>query len=526
MWKTTLLSFVISMGIGTPLGLMFAYYISKKLPGAGAFRVLLFLPSVISAIVMVTIYRFFVERAVPEIVYMLVGTRPKGLMENPDTRFGVIMFYNIWVSFGVNVLMYSNAMSGIAPEVVESAQIDGASRLREFVSISLPGIFPTLTTFLITGVAAIFTNQYNMYSFYGDSSPSKLLNFGYYFYRTTQSATSPGGILGYFGRRAAAHLHRPAADASRQVGAGKIRSVRGLGEDAREKERTNYPPDIPVCAGTRRLPRAVCRLAVCTFAVGIYDVVQAAVRFPAECARLSRSAGVELFVRAEPVQSAGNDRSRRHRDHDGAHVRVHHSVRGGCAFFNTLVPCVTAYCCARFNKKLSSILYTANIVTMILPIVGSLPAELQMARTLGLYDQIWGLWIMKANFLGTYFLVFHAGFRSLPLTYTEAAEIDGAGSFRIFFRIILPLVKNIFFTVLLVNFIAFWNDYQVPLLYMPRYPTLANGVYMLATTTENNLATVPMRMTGAMLLFLPIFCLFVIFQKRLLGSLTMGGIKG
>ncbi len=190
MWKTTLLSFVISMGIGTPLGLMFAYYISKKLPGAGAFRVLLFLPSVISAIVMVTIYRFFVERAVPEIVYMLVGTRPKGLMENPDTRFGVIMFYNIWVSFGVNVLMYSNAMSGIAPEVVESAQIDGASRLREFVSISLPGIFPTLTTFLITGVAAIFTNQYNMYSFYGDSSPSKLLNFGYYFYRTTQSATS------------------------------------------------------------------------------------------------------------------------------------------------------------------------------------------------------------------------------------------------------------------------------------------------------------------------------------------------
>lgn len=198
----------------------------------------------------------------------------------------------------------------------------------------------------------------------------------------------------------------------------------------------------------------------------------------------------------------------------------------GCAFFNTLVPCVTAYCCARFRKKLSSILYTANIVTMILPIVGSLPAELQMARTLGLYDRIWGLWIMKANFLGTYFLVFHAGFRSLPLTYTEAAEIDGAGSFRIFFRIILPLVKNIFFTVLLVNFIAFWNDYQVPLLYMPRYPTLANGVYMLATTTENNLATVPMRMTGAMLLFLPIFCLFVIFQKRLLGSLTMGGIKG
>ena len=188
--KTTLLSFVVCTGIGTPLGLMFAYYISKKLAGAGLFRILLFLPSVISAIVMVTIYRFFVERAVPEIVSTLFGMRIKGLMENPDTRFATIMFYNIWVSFGVNVLMYSNAMSGIAPETVEAAQIDGATKLREFVSISLPGIFPTLTTFLITGGAVIFTNQYNRYSFYGEYAPSGLANFGYYFYNTTQSAAS------------------------------------------------------------------------------------------------------------------------------------------------------------------------------------------------------------------------------------------------------------------------------------------------------------------------------------------------
>ena len=71
----------------------------------------------------------------------------------------------------------------------------------------------------------------------------------------------------------------------------------------------------------------------------------------------------------------------------------------GCAFFQTLVPCITAYLCARFNYKFSKIVYTAVIVVMILPIVGSLPAELQMAKNTGLYDSIWGLWIMKANFL-------------------------------------------------------------------------------------------------------------------------------
>lgn len=137
----------------------------------------------------------------------------------------------------------------------------------------------------------------------------------------------------------------------------------------------------------------------------------------------------------------------------------------GCAFFQTLVPCITAYLCARFNYKFSKIVYTAVIVVMILPIVGSLPAELQMAKNTGLYDSIWGLWIMKANFLGMYFLVFYDGFKGLSMTYTEAAKIDGASNMHILLAIVLPLVKNIFFTVMLVNFIGFWNDYQVPLLY-------------------------------------------------------------
>lgn len=198
----------------------------------------------------------------------------------------------------------------------------------------------------------------------------------------------------------------------------------------------------------------------------------------------------------------------------------------GCAFFQTLVPCITAYLCARFNYKFSKIVYTAVIVVMVLPIVGSLPAELQMAKNTGLYDSIWGLWIMKANFLGMYFLVFYDGFKGLSMTYTEAAKIDGASNMHILLAIVLPLVKNIFFTVMLVNFIGFWNDYQVPLLYMPSYPTVAYGMYNMANTRENNLSSVPMRMTGAMLMFIPIFTLFLIFQKRLLGNLTVGGIKG
>ena len=198
----------------------------------------------------------------------------------------------------------------------------------------------------------------------------------------------------------------------------------------------------------------------------------------------------------------------------------------GCAFTNTLVPCITAYLCARFHYKFSKVVYNVVVVVMILPIVGSLPAEVQMARTLGFYDHIWGLWLMKANFLGMYFLVFHGIFRTLPMAYTEAAKIDGAGNLSILVKIILPLVRNTFFTVMLINFIGFWNDYQTPLIYMPSYPTIALGMFYMASTTENGLSTVPMRMTGAMLMLIPILVLFLCFHKRLLGNLTVGGLKG
>lgn len=198
----------------------------------------------------------------------------------------------------------------------------------------------------------------------------------------------------------------------------------------------------------------------------------------------------------------------------------------GCAFTNTLVRASTAYLCARFHYKFSKVVYNVVVVVMILPIVGSLPAEVQMARTLGFYDHIWGLWLMKANFLGMYFLVFHATFKSLPMTYTEAAKIDGANNMAILVKVILPLAKNTFATVMLINFITFWNDYQTPMIYMPTYPTIAEGVFVMAQSSMNGLASVPMRMTGTMIMLLPILAVFLVFQRRLLGNLTVGGIKG
>ncbi len=186
----SLLSYAITLIIGVPLGLLFSYYIYKKFPLGNALRVILFLPSIISSIVMVTIFQFFVERAVPAAAMQWFGIEMAGLIENTATRFGTIIFYNILVSFGTTALIYSNGMAGISTEIVEAAHLDGCTGLREFWHITLPLIYPTITTFLITGVAGIFTNQMNLYSFFGTGAPESLFTWGYYLYVQTQVAAS------------------------------------------------------------------------------------------------------------------------------------------------------------------------------------------------------------------------------------------------------------------------------------------------------------------------------------------------
>lgn len=186
--KMTLLFFLLFTGINTPLGLLFSYYISKKQFAFGFFRVFLFLPSIICSVIMVLIYGNFVDVALPEIVRVLTGKTMGGLMSTKSTRFFAVMFYNLLVGFGVNVLMYSNAMSAISEEVVEAAHLDGATGLKEFWFITLPSIYPTLVTFLITALAGMFLNQYNLYSFFGSGEHFGLQTYGLYFYVQTLAA--------------------------------------------------------------------------------------------------------------------------------------------------------------------------------------------------------------------------------------------------------------------------------------------------------------------------------------------------
>ena len=194
----SVIMYVVSMVVVLPLSLLFSFYIYKKKPANKFFRTMLFLPSVVSPIVLSMLFGYFVDRAIPEIMLKWFGKEVDGLLAGLDTQFSTVIVYNALLGFGVQVLMYANAMSGINDSTIEAARLDGANSMQEFWHISLPSIFPTLTTFVVIGVAGLFTNQLNLLGFFNTSANVETQSIGYYLAAEILNASKvQGGVARY-----------------------------------------------------------------------------------------------------------------------------------------------------------------------------------------------------------------------------------------------------------------------------------------------------------------------------------------
>ena len=193
MFTATALAYAFTLLVQTPLSLLFSFYIYKKFFASEVFRVLLFLPSVVSGVVMVTLYKYIVTDMyvgfTGEVEHLLHASRP------PVVKMIVIIVFILWNGFGTNILMYSSAMSGINESMVESSQLDGCNILQEFVHITIPGIYTTFTTFMVLGMAHIFTNQMALHTFFDRNAVTEVgfQTLGYYLYIKTLE--SPGIIF-------------------------------------------------------------------------------------------------------------------------------------------------------------------------------------------------------------------------------------------------------------------------------------------------------------------------------------------
>ena len=206
----------------------------------------------------------------------------------------------------------------------------------------------------------------------------------------------------------------------------------------------------------------------------------------------------------------------------------------GGSLVNATVTCLMAYLAAKYAYTYSKIIYSIVIVVMVIPVVGAQASEIEVLTNLGLYNSRFGFLVLKAGFVSMYFLVFYETFKGMPMTYNEAAMIDGASDWYVMTRICMPLAVNVFTTVALITFIQYWNDYQMAMLYMPSYPTLAYFLFKVQHASNNikvdgrsyNPANAPMRMMATVVLMTPILIIFIALHEKLMGNLSIGGIKG
>ena len=155
--RNTLLYFAVNVVIILPVGTLIAYFIYKKIFGYKFFRVAIFLPAIIPSMVLVTV---FSEMLRPNGPFDQLGwTALVGLLDDPVradvTATPTVMFYCVWTGFSSIMLLMSGSMARIPVEVLEAAKLDGCGPFREFRSLVVPLILPTLMTqviFSLTGL--------------------------------------------------------------------------------------------------------------------------------------------------------------------------------------------------------------------------------------------------------------------------------------------------------------------------------------------------------------------------------------
>jgi multiple sugar transport system permease protein len=185
---------------------------------------------------------------------------------------------------------------------------------------------------------------------------------------------------------------------------------------------------------------------------------------------------------------------------------------------------IVAYGFARIQFPGRDFLFLVMISTMALPGQVTMIPVFAMFRWLGWYGTFLPLFV--PSFFGNPFYIFllRQFFRTVPEDLAEAARIDGAGEWRIFWQVMLPLARPALAVVALFQFLGTWNDFFGPLLYIndPSRYTLAYGLQQFMSSYGGKWAQL---MAGACVFTLPIILLFFLAQKTFIQGISTTGTK-
>jgi raffinose/stachyose/melibiose transport system permease protein len=184
-----------------------------------------------------------------------------------------------------------------------------------------------------------------------------------------------------------------------------------------------------------------------------------------------------------------------------------------------------AYWIARRFDRLGHAMYLLFIAGMVLPFQLALIPLYQLMRDTGLLGSPLSLIVFFSGLKLPLTIFLYAGYiRGLPRSYEEAARMDGASQFQVFYLVVLPMLRPITATVVILNGVFIWNDFLTPLLYLQNsgWETLTVSIYSFAGQESSNLGLV---FGGLVAAIAPIMIVFLLLQKYMMEGFS-GGLKG
>ena len=193
--------------------------------------------------------------------------------------------------------------------------------------------------------------------------------------------------------------------------------------------------------------------------------------------------------------------------------------------FATLFCAMGGYGLSKFRFPGRKTLASVILSTVVLPAALLLGPRFETLFHLGLVDHYLGIFLPAlAPAFGLY-LFRQAMLNSVPADIIESARIDGCGVFRIFFQIILPIVRPMISDYLIITFIALWNDFITPqiILQAPERQPLSVAIFSLKGLYADDYSLL---MAGTLVSIAPVMCLFLLLQREFISGLTSGAVKG
>lgn len=198
----------------------------------------------------------------------------------------------------------------------------------------------------------------------------------------------------------------------------------------------------------------------------------------------------------------------------------------GVSFVANFSRCVCAYIAAKYRHLRWPVFLHAFVVfLMTFSFPSNLAVTIKFYKMMRMYDNLAMCLITSVAFGGANFLYFYAAFVGVSNEYAEAASLDGAGRFTIMFRIIMPMIKNIFIALFMLEFITHWNDYNPSLIFLPSYPMLAYGLWRFQYQKTPSIPVLQ-QMATTVVVIVPTLTVFILFKDKIVSNLAIGGLKG